>query len=157
MGQTGRREDRQLLSSYQGVQSVDGGDAGLDELLGVVSGRRVHGQAVDVHTLLRQDVGASVDGTAQSVEDTAQHILGYAQLHGTAQETDLTGIQVDTGGGFEQLYQSVSTVNFQNFTAALLTACQLDFSQFIVGYALNAAYQHKGTGNLFDCPVFFRH
>src|SRR5699024_11158413 len=47
VGQTGTGEDRQLLSSNQRVQSVDGGHTGLDKLRRVYTGRRVHRQTVD--------------------------------------------------------------------------------------------------------------
>ena len=40
VGQTGAGEDGQLLAADEGVQSVDGGNAGLDELGGVSRGRR---------------------------------------------------------------------------------------------------------------------
>ena len=34
----------------QGVQTIYGGNAGLDKLLRIASGCRVHRQAVDIHT-----------------------------------------------------------------------------------------------------------
>ena len=64
-------------------------DTGLDKLVGVVTGSRVHGQAVDIPVLLRQDLGAAVDGLAHAVEHTAQHVGGHAQLQRVAQEADL--------------------------------------------------------------------
>ena len=72
MGQAGAGEDGQLLSPHQGVQPVDGGDARLDKLVGVVPGGGVHGQAVDVPVLVGQDGGAAVDGLAHAVEHPAQ-------------------------------------------------------------------------------------
>ena len=40
VGQTGAGEDGQLLTANQGVQSVNGGNAGLNELVRGSSGRR---------------------------------------------------------------------------------------------------------------------
>ena len=88
--QTGTGEDRQLLSTYQCVQSVDGGHAGLDKLGRVYTGRRVHRQAVDISSLFRKDLRSVVNGASQSVKDTAQHISGYAKFHAASQETHLT-------------------------------------------------------------------
>ena len=78
MGKTGCRENRQLLTTDQGVQSIDGRNTGLDKLLRIASRCRVHGQAVDIHTLLRQDVGTAVNGLAHAVKHTAEHILRHA-------------------------------------------------------------------------------
>ena len=75
---TGCRENRQLLAADQGVQTIYGGNASLDKLLRIASGCRVHRQAVDIHTLLRQDVGTAVNGLAHAVKHTAEHILRHA-------------------------------------------------------------------------------
>ena len=120
-------EDRQLLAADQGVQSVDSGNAGLDKFLRIVAGCRVHRQAVDVHALFGQDFRTAVNGAAQSVEHAAEHILGNAQLHGTAQKADLTVGQVDTGGIFKQLNQGVAAVDFQHLAAACFAVKQVQF------------------------------
>ena len=75
VGQAGAGEDGQLLSADQSVQSVDGGDPRLNELVWVVPGGWVHGQTVDVPVFVRQDGGAAIDGLAHAVEHPAQHIL----------------------------------------------------------------------------------
>ena len=46
--QAGAGKDGQFLPPDQGVQPVDGGDAGLDKLRGIVPGGGVEGGAVDV-------------------------------------------------------------------------------------------------------------
>ena len=78
MRKTGCRENRQLLTTDQGVQSIYGRNTGLDKLLRITSGGRVHGQAIDIHALLRQDVGTAVNGLAHAVKHTAEHILRHA-------------------------------------------------------------------------------
>ena len=87
VGQAGGREYGQLLAADQGVQAVDSRNAGLDELLGIVAGGGVHGQAVHVHAHVGQDLRPVVNGAAQAVEDPAQHVLADPQLHAVAQET----------------------------------------------------------------------
>ena len=59
----------------RGVQSVNGGDPRLNELVWVVPGGGVHGQTVDIPVFVRQDGGAAIDGLAHAVEHPAQHIL----------------------------------------------------------------------------------
>ena len=157
MGQTGSREDRQLLSADQCVQSVDGGNTGLDKLLRIASCRRIHGQTVDVHAGIRQNRRAVVNGIAKAVKDTSQHILRYAQLHAPSQETNLAVGQVDTCGALKQLYQCITSVDLQYLAPAGFPACKLDLSQFIVGDILYAAYQHQRACNFLYSSILFRH
>src|SRR5699024_4365258 len=112
--QTGTGEDGQLLTADQGVQAVDGGNTGLDKLVGVVAGGGVHGQAVDVPVFGGQDLRSAVDGMAHAVEDAAQHIVGHRQLQRVAQKADLGVGQIDTGGGLEELHHGVVAVDFQH-------------------------------------------
>ena len=85
--QTGAGEDRQLLAAHQRVEPVDGGDAGLDELVREIAGVRVDRGAVDVEHLLRDDLRAAVDGPPDAVEDPAEHVRRDAQLQPLAQES----------------------------------------------------------------------
>ena len=157
MGQTGAGEDGQFLTANQGVQSVNGRNAGLNELGGVVPGCGVHGQTVDVHIGVGENLRAAVDGIAHAVEYAAQHILGNAQLQGMAQKADLALCKVDTGGGVKQLNQCVRSVNLQYLAQPALTVGQLDFTQLVIGDALYIFHQHQRSGNLGDGAIFLNH
>ena len=104
VGQAAGGEDGQLLAPHQGVQPVDGGDAGLDEFLGVAAGGGVHGQAVDVVPPVGEDLRPAVDGPAQAVEHPAQHVLADPQLHAASQKAHLAAGEVDARGALEQLH-----------------------------------------------------
>lgn len=52
------------------------------------SGEGVDGVSVDVEVVLSQDLGALVDGTARSIENTAKHVLGHTDLQTLASELD---------------------------------------------------------------------
>ncbi len=157
MGQAGAGEDGQLLPADQGVQPVDGGDARLDELVGVVPGRRVHGQAVDVPVLLGQDLRAAVDGPAHAVEHPAQHVGGHAQLQRMAQEADLGVRQVDAGGGLKQLHHRGVAVDLQHLAPADGAVVELHLHQLVVGDAVHHADHHQRTGDLLYGSVFPDH
>ena len=157
VGQTGAGKNGQLLAADQGVQAVDCADAGLDELVGVVPGGGVHGQAVDVAVFLGQQGRAAVDGLAHAVEHAAQHVGGHAQLQGMAQEADGGVPQVDAGGGVEQLHHGAVAVDLQHLAAADLAAMELDLGQLVVGDALHMIHHHQGTGDLVDGTVFLHH
>jgi hypothetical protein len=49
----------------------------------------VDGRSVDVEVVLGQDLGALVDGTSGSIEDTTKHVLGHANFQALAGELDL--------------------------------------------------------------------
>ena len=157
MGQTGAGEDGQLLPADQGVQPVDGADAGLDELVGVVPGRRVHGQAVDVPVLLRQDLRPAVDGPAHAVEHPSQHIGGHAQLQRMAQEADLGVRQIDAGGGLEQLHHRGVAVDLQHLAPADGAVVELHLHQLVIGDAVHHADDHQRTSDLLYRSVFPDH
>ena len=157
VGQTGAGEDGQLLAADQRVQTVDGGNAGLNKLVGIVAGGGVHGQTVDVAVLLGQDLGAAVDGLAHAVEHAAQHIAADGQLKGMAEEADLGLGQVDAGGGGEQLDNGLVAVDLQHLGAADGAVGQLHLGQLVIGDALDMIDHHQRGGDLLDRAVFFNH
>ena len=154
VGQAGAGENGQLLAPDQGVQTVDGGNAGLDELGGVGPGSRVHGQAVDVVVPVRQDLRAAVDGIAHAVEHPAQHVGAHAQLQAVPQEPDLGLGQIDARRAFKQLDQRVVALDLQNLAAADLAVRQLDFSQLVIGDVFHVPDQHQGPGYFGNGAIF---
>jgi hypothetical protein len=66
VGQARGGEEGDLLAAGDGVHDVDGGDAGLDHLLGVGALRGVDGRAVDVQELLGKHGGAAGGGRGQA-------------------------------------------------------------------------------------------
>jgi len=128
MRQTGCGEDRKLLSTNQGVQTVDSGYTGLDELFRICTGCRVHRKTVYVTAFLRKDFRTTIDRTAHTIEYTGKHIFRYAQLHGATQETNLGTFQVQACGNFEKLYQCILAIDFKDFTTTSLAVGKFDFT-----------------------------
>ena len=157
MRQAGAGEDRQLLAADEGVEPVDRGDACLDEFVGVVAGSGVHGQAVDVLHLGRQDLGAAVLRVAHAVEDAAEHILGHGQLQRVAQEADLAVLQVDASGVFKQLDDGGIAVALEDLAVPDLAVRKLELCQLVVGDALDVFDDHQRPGDLTDGTIFPDH
>ena len=157
VGQTRAGEDRQLLAADQGVQTVDRGNAGLDEFGGVGAGRRVHRQAVDVHVRVRQDLRAAVDGQAHAVEDAAEHVLADGELLRVSEEADLGLGQVDALRALEQLHDGLVALDLQHLAAADLAVGEFELAQLVVGDALDAVHDHQRAGDLFDGFIFLDH
>lgn len=94
---TGGGEDRDLLSSSNGVHRVDSGDTSRDHLLGVnlvhvlasrspqfpepaYSRVRVDGLAIDIQIVFRQHLGTLVNRATRTIENTTQHVLRHTQF-----------------------------------------------------------------------------
>ncbi len=157
MGQTGAGENGQFLSAHQRVESVDGGYAGLNELVGIVPGGRIHGQTVDIHELFRQQLRAAVDRLTHAVEYAAQHIAGHAHLQRMTEKTDLTVAQVDAGGAVKKLYHGAVAVHLQHLAKPHGTVGQPDLRQLVVGNALHLLDHHQGAGDLVNGAIFLDH
>ena len=157
MGKTGCGEDRKLLSAYQGVQSVNCRYTRLDKLLRIASGRRIHGKSIDISSLFRKDLRTVINGTAQSVKDTAQHIAGYTKLHASSQKTYFTVGKVDTCGTLKELYQRIASINLQNTASSCFAIGKFNLAQLVKCHIFNASYQHQRAGNFLYGSIFFWH
>ena len=157
VGQTRAREDGELLTADEGIQSVDGGDTRLDELGGVEAGGGVDGGTVDVQRLVRNQGRAVVDGFTHTVEHAAQHMLGHGQLHAVAGEAHLGLGQVQSCRGLKELYQHVTAVDLQDTATADFAIGKLDLTQLVVLDTLHLLDQHKGAGDFFYSLIFTDH
>ena len=157
MGQTGSGEYGELLTSDEGVQSVDGGNAGLNELCGICSRSGVHGQTVYVTVRLGKYLRTVVDGLTHSVKDTAEHILGNAQLQRVTQKTHSRLGKVYALCGLEKLNDGSVTVYLKHLAAADLAVGQLKLRQLVVGDALNVIDYHEGACYLSYGFILFNH
>ena len=157
VGKTRSGKNRQLLSPDKGVESVNGGNAGLNELLRIASCGRIHRRSVNVKALFRNDVRSAVNGAAESVKNSSEHILGNSKLHLSAEETHLAFGKIDSDRRLKKLNKSVFSVNFKHAATALFAVFQLDFSKLVVCNAFNVAHKHQRAGNLLNRPVFSGH
>ena len=96
-------EDGQLLAADERGQQVDGADAGLDEVLGVVARGWVDGATVHVQPAQRNDGRPVVDGPASPIEHASQHRAGDTQSEGVARELDLHRLEVKAAGALVDL------------------------------------------------------
>ena len=94
---------------------------------------------------------------AHAVEDSAQHVAGNGQLQGVAQEADLTLGKVNTGGGLEELNDSLVALDFKDLAAADFAGGELDFGKLVVSDAFNSGSYHQRAGYFFYGTIFFNH
>jgi hypothetical protein len=145
--QTGGGEERDLLATGDGVHAVNGGDAGLDHLLGVRAHLRVDGLAVDVEEVLRQDGGALVDGLARSVEDAAKHVIGNRRGEDVAGELDGGAERVNARRALEHLHDGLRALHLQHLarTGRAVGERQVDdLSELGRAHVLRQATRERG-------------
>jgi hypothetical protein len=106
MRKTGSGEDRDLLSTSDGVHCVDRRNTSCNHFLGVdlsecqleafmrsigdISdpGIRIDWTAVDIEVVFGEDLGAFINRSTRSIEDSPQHILRNTDLQAMAGELD---------------------------------------------------------------------
>ena len=157
MGKTGCGEDRKFLPTYQGVQSVNGGNPRLNKFRGVVTCGGIDRGAVDVRRFFRNQTRAAVDRFAHAVEHTPEHVRRNRQFHPVSRKTHLGLRQIESGGGVEKLHQHVPSVDLQNAAPTHLAVRQFNLAQFVVLDALHLLDQHQRSGDFFYGSVFSNH
>ena len=101
MGQTGCRENRQLLSTNQRVQTIDCRHSRLNKFFRITAGRRIHRQTVNIHAGFRQNIRSIINRRSHTVKHTAKHIFRYAQFHAPSKEAHFAVGQVNPCGTFK--------------------------------------------------------
>ena len=127
----------QLLAANEGVQAVDGGNAGLDKLRRIRARRRVHGHAVNIAVSLRKKLGTAVDGLTHAVEYAAEHILGNRKLQRMTEKSDLSLRKVNALSRVKQLNDRSVALDLEDLAAANLTVGKLDLAQLVICDALD--------------------
>ncbi len=135
MGQAGTGKDGKFLSPHQGIETVDGGNARLDELPGVGAGDGVDGLAVHVTAQPGNDGWTVVAGLADTVEYPAEYVRGEGHFKRRLQETDPGIIQAQVVRAFEDLhhYQFIGAEN--DLAVAFLTPLVADAHAVAEGHA----------------------
>ena len=151
------REDRKLLSSYERVKSVNGGNSRLDKLGRIVTCRGVDRRSVDVERLLGDKLCTTVDRLAHSVEYSSEHIGRNGKLNAVSRKSNLTVREIKTCARFKELNQHVSAVDLKHSATAHVAVRQLYLAKLVVLYALDLLYKHQRSCDLFYCSVFSDH
>src|SRR5450759_868155 len=146
-------EDRELLPADQGVQAVDGADAGLDEVVGVIAGVRVDGRAADLELLLGEHFAAAVYRLSQPVQDPAQQADRDAELDDLALKPDLAIAHVQAVGCPEDLDHRKVTVELDDLPLADPAVGRLYLDHLTERYPADLPHEDQGARDVVDGPV----
>ena len=119
-GQAGAGKDRQFLALDQGVEAIDGGEAGLDKLFGPGPAGGIDRHPGHRGPFFRERGRQPVNGQKGAVKDPVQHIERQGRLLDGIGEDNGRLLKVKAPAFPEYLDQYGVTVNQQHFT--LLTA-----------------------------------
>lgn len=127
------REDRNLLSTGNGVHSVDSGDSSLDHLLWVDTLSWVNWLSLDIKEILSQDIWSLVNWLSRSVEDTSEHVLRDWHLENLSGELAAGVLGINSGGSLENLDDGLLSVDLKDLSLSLASVSKSqvdDLSEF---------------------------
>ena len=142
-GLVGVGEEGNLLSGHQRVVEVDAGNAGGNQLGGLLAAHRVHRGAADGH-FLALDFRSAVDGLSVGVEETSGQLVADLQ-RGRLAEKGHFGVGGDATGAFKHLQRDLVALDFHH-----LSQTAVDGGQLVVAHALG----FQRTGGLRDLADF---
>ena len=143
-------EHRQFLPAHQRVQPIDGGNARLDELIGIIARSRVDGRAVHIQAHFGDQFRAAVARAAHAVEHAAEHVHGNGQLDGMAQKARSGRFNRQPLRAFKQLQKRRIAIYFQHAAQARFAILLHDFHQFGIFHAAHAVHQHQRADDFAD-------
>jgi len=95
MGETIGREQRDLLSTGDGVHDINGGDTSLDHFLGVISLVRVNRLSLDVEEIFGEDWGSMINWDSGTIELATEHLNGDGHLEDITSELAMSVQVID--------------------------------------------------------------
>ena len=126
-------EDRQLLATNQGSQTVDCRNTGMDIVSWVFTGNRVQRQAVDVSSYLCVNRSHAVDRFSDTVESTSKDFFGKSDLHRMSGQTGMGIGKRHARGSLKYLNNGFVFVYSNDTSQFFLIAVYGKFYDFLVG------------------------
>ena len=139
----GAGEDRELLSLYEGAETVDRRDSGADVVARVLTGDRVYRHAVDVDALFGADVAETVDRSAGAVKDTTEHIARDGQLERVTGQAGAGVGQRDALGALEDLHYRLVALDSDYSSDAVVVVADCYVDHFLVAGVGHAVEGYK--------------
>ena len=80
MWKTGGGENRNFLSTSNGVHDINGRNTGLDHSFGVITRGRVDWLSVDIQVCFGKNLRCLVDDLTRTIEGLSKHLFGNTHL-----------------------------------------------------------------------------
>lgn len=151
--ETSSGEERNLLTTSDGVHHIDGRNTSLNHFLRILSLIRVNGLALNVKEVFGENLRSLIDGLAGTIELTTQHLGGDWHAQDITCEFDVSAQVIDIGGAFKDLHNSFLSMNFKNLTLSDRAVTKTDLHNFGVFRELDVLENDKRTFDIEDGSV----
>jgi hypothetical protein len=152
--QAGPEKDGQFLSPDQRVEAVDRGDAGFNEIAGVIAGNGVDGRAADVELDSVRQGREPVDRSAHPVKPAADDVFGRHNTRGLLAQGDGAAFDINALRSLKHLYDGALGTGFEDLALAAFAGFEHEVENGAGGKTVSVAQEHERPGDLGDVPVF---
>ena len=143
MRKTVSRENRKLLSTNQGGQTINCRNTGIDVVTRILTGNRVQRQSVDVQANLWCDLAKTIDRLSNTVKGTSQDFRGKPDFHRMTTKTCMSVSKGHIICTLENLNYCFIFVYFNNTAKLFGTVIHTEGDDFLVGSVFNAFQNYK--------------
>ena len=143
MRKTVSRENRKLLSTDQGGQTINCGNTGIDVVTRILTSNRVQWQSIDVQADLRCDLTETIDRLSNTVKGTSQDFRGKPDFHRMTTKTCMSVSKGHIICTLENLNYCFIFVYFNNTAKLFGTVIHTEGDDFLVGSVFNAFQNYK--------------
>ena len=143
MRKTVSRENRKLLSTNQGGQTINCGNTGIDVVTRILTGNRVQWQSIDVQADLRCDLTKTIDRLSNTVKGTSQDFRGKPDFHRMTTKTCMSVSKGHIICTLENLNYCFIFVYFNDTAKLFGTVIHTEGDDFLIGSVFNAFQNYK--------------
>ena len=143
MWKTVSGENRKLLSTNQGGQTINCRNTGIDVVTRILTGNRVQRQSVDVQADLRCDLTKTIDRLSNTVKGTSQDFRGKPDFHRMTTKTCMSVSKGHIICTLENLNYCFIFVYFNNTAKLFGTVIHTEGDDFLIGSVFNAFQNYK--------------
>ena len=143
MRKTVSRENRKLLSTDQGGQTINCGNTGIDVVTRILTGNRVQWQSIDVQADLRCDLTKTIDRLSNTVKGTSQDFRGKPDFHRMTTKTCMSVSKGHIICTLENLNYCFIFVYFNDTAKLFGTVIHTEGDDFLIGSVFNAFQNYK--------------
>ena len=132
MWKTVSGENRKLLSTNQGGQTINCRNTGIDVVTRILTGNRVQRQTIDVQAYLRCDLAQPIDWLSNTVKGTSQDLRGKPDLHRMSGKTCVCIAEGHIVSSLKNLDNGLVLIDFHDTADLLSAVLHVEFHDLLV-------------------------
>ena len=133
MRKTVAAEDWKLLSTDEGIHSVDGRNPSLNEVPWINAGIRIYWTTVNIDLLITDDFWISINWFSKTVENASKESLANAEFHWFFKEFNGGAFKVKSSCRSENLNYGSFFIKVDDSSRAFFTEFIANIYNFFIG------------------------